>query len=295
MEKKFTLTENSKKFITPDFISIIIYQIRALKDFGYVKKGDLGGWVEKESNLSQNGNSWIYDDAVVCTNAKVSDNATVRENAEVSGSARISENAKVYGHAKISDNAGVSLNAEVFENAEIYGNASVTRFASVYGHANIYRNALISDNAKIFDYAHVYDHACVLENATVSGFTAVYDNAIISGNAVVNDYVIVNNKARISDNAYVTGGDGKTIVCGSAKILRNSRIEKTTDYVCIGPIGSRDAFVTFSKTELGICAATGCFSGAIDLFEQEVRRVHEDTEHEINYLKAIELAKTMLS
>ena len=29
-----------------------LYRIEALKDFRYVKKGDLGGWIEKEDNLS---------------------------------------------------------------------------------------------------------------------------------------------------------------------------------------------------------------------------------------------------
>jgi hypothetical protein len=38
-----------------------LYRIQALKDFGYVKAGDFGGWVESESNLSQEGDCWIYD------------------------------------------------------------------------------------------------------------------------------------------------------------------------------------------------------------------------------------------
>ena len=40
-----------------------LYQIKALKDFSDVKSGDLGGWIEKESNLSQEGNAWVNGDA----------------------------------------------------------------------------------------------------------------------------------------------------------------------------------------------------------------------------------------
>ena len=42
-----------------------LYQIRALKDFGNVKVGDLGGWIEKEANLSQQGNAWVSGNALV--------------------------------------------------------------------------------------------------------------------------------------------------------------------------------------------------------------------------------------
>ncbi len=67
-----------------------LYRIRALKDFSNVNKGELGGYVEKESNLSQYDNCWVsgnarvYGDAEVYGNAKVSGDAWVFGNAEVS-------------------------------------------------------------------------------------------------------------------------------------------------------------------------------------------------------------------
>ena len=42
-----------------------LHRIRALKNFADVKVGDLGGFVEKEKNLSQQGDCWVYDDAKV--------------------------------------------------------------------------------------------------------------------------------------------------------------------------------------------------------------------------------------
>lgn len=50
MEKKYELTED-----TLEIDGHILHRIKALKDFGDVKKGDLGGFVEKESNLAQEG------------------------------------------------------------------------------------------------------------------------------------------------------------------------------------------------------------------------------------------------
>ena len=66
---------------------ITLHRIRAAVSFGAVVKGELGGWIEKEDNLSQNGNAWVYGNAEVCDNAKVCGNAEVCDNAKVCGNA----------------------------------------------------------------------------------------------------------------------------------------------------------------------------------------------------------------
>lgn len=72
-----------------------LFRIKALKDFGIVKKGELGGLIQKESNLSQNDDSWIFYDAVVYGNAEVCGNATVYGDAKVCGNAMVCGDAKV--------------------------------------------------------------------------------------------------------------------------------------------------------------------------------------------------------
>ena len=44
--KKYELTANTK-----NVYGKTLFQIRALKDFGDVQAGDLGGYIEKEENL----------------------------------------------------------------------------------------------------------------------------------------------------------------------------------------------------------------------------------------------------
>lgn len=66
-----------------------LFRIRALKSFGCVEEGELGGIIEKESNLSQYGNAWVYDDALVCDDAEVLGNAKVHGDAEVYGNAKV--------------------------------------------------------------------------------------------------------------------------------------------------------------------------------------------------------------
>ena len=52
-------------------------QIRAIIAFGNVKAGDVGGWIEKEENLDQSGDAWVYGDARVYGDAQVCGNARV--------------------------------------------------------------------------------------------------------------------------------------------------------------------------------------------------------------------------
>ena len=89
-----------------------LHRIRALRDFGDVKAGEVGGWVESEANLSHKNLAWISDNARVTDNARVSGNARVSaawvtDNARVSGNARVSaawvtDNARVSGNARVS-------------------------------------------------------------------------------------------------------------------------------------------------------------------------------------------------
>ena len=93
---KYKLT--NKKIVR----NITFYQIEALKDLLSVKKGDFGGWIEKESNLSQYGNCWVSGYARVSGNAEVCGNARVSGNAEVCGGARVSGDAWISGSARVS-------------------------------------------------------------------------------------------------------------------------------------------------------------------------------------------------
>ena len=60
--KKFELTAESKIFAGKK-----LFRIKALLSFGDVKEGELGGYVEKEENLSNDGNAWVYGNADYAT------------------------------------------------------------------------------------------------------------------------------------------------------------------------------------------------------------------------------------
>lgn len=75
------------------FLGRKLFRIKALISFGNVRTGDVGGYIEKEENLSQSGDAWVSGNAEVYGNARVSGNARVYGNAWVSGNARVSGDA----------------------------------------------------------------------------------------------------------------------------------------------------------------------------------------------------------
>lgn len=36
-----------------------------MKSFEDIKEGDLGGWIERDVNLSHSGNAWVYGNAII--------------------------------------------------------------------------------------------------------------------------------------------------------------------------------------------------------------------------------------
>ena len=167
-DKHFKLRED----LSLTFLGRKLFRIEATKDLKKhnVKAGDIGGYIEKENNLS--GNAWIYDNAVVCDNAKVWGDA------EVYGNAEVCDNAEVYGDAEVCDNAKVYGDAEVYDDAWVCGDAWV------YGNAEVCGNAKVYDNAKVYGNAGVCGNAGVYGDAKVCGDAEVYGNAKVCGDTI---------------------------------------------------------------------------------------------------------------
>ena len=133
MAKKYELTKNTKKLYDRT-----LYQIKALRSFSNVLKGDLGGWIEKEANLSQDGDAWVYGDAQVYGNADIFGNARVFGNAWVYGDAWVSGDAWVYGKIKISAGNffGMRYNKEEIKFKENEGQEIIYKGEAIFGDNN---------------------------------------------------------------------------------------------------------------------------------------------------------------
>ena len=196
IDKKYELTDE-----TIEHNGHTLHRIRALRDFGSVKSGQLGGFVESEDNLSHEGNCWIAGNAKVYGHGSVRRDASVRHRAEVYDDAIITDEAivdyeaKVYGKATVTDNASISDHAKVYERAYVsnhalvYGNAKVLGSTSLSGFAHVYEHATVCDKAKVYGNANVYGHASVTDGS-VNGHARIKGDAVISS---ASDYIVFKN------------------------------------------------------------------------------------------------------
>ena len=185
MEKKYELLKDD----SIKFGNRTLYRIRALRDFNDVKKGDLGGYVENEKNLSHEDKCWVYN------------------------------NAEIFGKARVYDNAEIRDDVCVYDNAHVYGDAEIRNKACVYGNAHVYGNAEIYGNSNIYESARVFDNAEVCGESTICGRVRLYGNKLLITDAYItdnNDYINIGPIG--SRGAYTTfylNKDKKIIVnCG---------------------------------------------------------------------------------
>lgn len=169
--KKFRLIKSTEI----EFEYHKLYRIEALRDFGNVKKGDIGGYVESESNLSHSGNCWIYDDAKaydqskVSGNARICDNVQICEHAKVHGDTLILDWVKIYGYAEVYGKVQISGYSEIYGQAQIYGNVTISGYSLVYGRAQIYGNVKLWGNVQVCGDVKIYGDSEVGYQAELKG------------------------------------------------------------------------------------------------------------------------------
>ena len=224
---------NNKKFkMTNELLGIngtVLYRIVALKNFNDVHIGDKGGFIEKEENLSHDGNCWVYG------NAKVFNNATIKENAIVRG-----QYAEVAGHTKVSGNAIIEGNAIVKGALDITDFAKIAGRTFIQGYGNVVsgdtiikgyedkRNKTIGErktkddiamssgiiilganihNSRIFDNVVILDGAsATIKNSHLSGNITIGERARISNASICGDFILGNN-AIVDNDDYCIVGD----------------------------------------------------------------------------------------
>lgn len=116
------------------FDGVDCYRIQAVTDFYRmdcvkVHKGDLGGYVSSEENLSQEGYCWLDSNSIAAKNSKVL------------GHAIITNSSRISGNAVIKDYSGVS-------NSVIKDNAIVKGFSMVINKSTVKGSSIIS-NVKV--------------------------------------------------------------------------------------------------------------------------------------------------
>lgn len=177
-KEKFELVkDNTKIAYNSNGEEITLYQIRALRDFTcpyklnpdgeildqtLVKKGELGGYVEKEENLSHEEGCWIFEEA------EVRDNARVEGNARLVGRSLVKDNAVVKGYSCLATNAYVWGNAVLDGATQMKGYVSIGGNSTTNGYVCIHGECQVRCDS-VLD-GHIFlNGTVVVENAKLTG------------------------------------------------------------------------------------------------------------------------------
>jgi carbonic anhydrase/acetyltransferase-like protein (isoleucine patch superfamily) len=167
-----------------DYEGIKLYRIKALKDFGDIKKGDLGGYIESEYCLSHSGNCWIYDDSKVYSYSRIMGNAKIKNNSEIDYS-------KILGNVIIEGNAIIKGKTYINGNVKVRGRVKITE-------------SIIGGITNIMDSSYIFNSIIGTYNKT--------NNITISGNSIIRNSII-NGKIDISDSEMINNNiDGEFII-----------------------------------------------------------------------------------
>lgn len=186
--------------------AMIYYNGRKMKtEFGekelYKIKG--GGWIENERNLSQSGECWIEEGAIVCGYARVTEDAVIRNGAQVGDDATVSGKAVVEGksivggYARIRghvESSKVDRSARVMDGAEVLGGSEVTNGATVFGTVE---GSTIGGSSTIYGEAK--------EGCVVCGKSSVVDGASVVGPYVVSGCRVLGKIGKPADDEEADG------------------------------------------------------------------------------------------
>lgn len=151
---KYTLIDSDK----PD-----LYRVKALKNFGDVEEGDIGGYVSWYHNLSQEGDCWVYNNAIV------KDSAIVRDNAKLYNNATMCNKAEMQGNSRMHNNSRMSDSSKMFDYTVMLNYASM------------------SDQAIMQGFARMFHYAAMVENSVMKDNSLMINDSKLEGSAVLQD------------------------------------------------------------------------------------------------------------
>lgn len=156
-----------------------LHRIRALRNIGIrVKAGDLGGFVESDSNLSfaSGDDAWIFDDAIACGNSCVDKGSRLRGNAVACGNAYISQGSTLSDQARAEDDAYIR-GGDLCEHARASGSSIIADLPET-GQAPVLSETCIVYGTVMGD-VHIEGDVVVLGNEKIANETP--DTLVMNG------------------------------------------------------------------------------------------------------------------
>lgn len=208
------------------YARITVWCVKALVDIPAhnVRAGDIGGYIDRKSTLSQSGDAWIGGSAYVLDKAAIEGDALVADDAIISG-VTVKDHAKIYGNAIVLEG-----NSPAASDSGFY----VSNFAEIYDFAKV-SGCYVAENSVISGGA-VVTRSVLRGTTKISGFARV-----IGPNIRLVDTVVYGSAEIMSDTNFY-----KAKIHCSARILSNSRINSS---VIAGSTSIADATITSNRRD----------------------------------------------
>jgi UDP-3-O-[3-hydroxymyristoyl] glucosamine N-acyltransferase len=166
-------------------------RVVALRNFGNVKKGDIGGFVDGYHNLSQWGNCWVYYGAQVREKARLKRHAIAFGNAEISGRAVMTDHSRASHNAKVSGHARMSKHSIACSNTMIYGHAHLAGYFIAGGNSKIYMHATCGGDASALGNSRIFGRCDIGGRVCLYGNVEVYDCPTLRGQWKIGGYAVI--------------------------------------------------------------------------------------------------------
>ena len=191
MNKKYELTD-----ITMEFEGRTLYRIRALEDFYDVEKGDLGGWLQSEDNLSQEGYCWIYDNAKCVDNARMYDNSRIYNNAVMYDYSAMYDDSRMYDYSAMYDNSRMYDYGRMYDDSAMYGCSEIYEdsvmfdYSAMYGNSAMYGHSAMYNCSAMYDNSEMHDYSETCGNSKLKGREKLYGKLI----SEIDNFIEINDK-----------------------------------------------------------------------------------------------------
>lgn len=159
---------------------IVLKRIRALIDIPThdIKAGDLGGWIQKVSNLPHENQAWVSENAKVYGDAVIEDDSLVFGDAEVSGKCHVFGRSIISGLAELNEN--VSIVSSTIKDAYISGYVTV-------------KNSMITGDSIIKDNVVVEDSHIDINSGKLLNQTRMFKSTVIGKNLLFEEHATISN------------------------------------------------------------------------------------------------------
>ena len=167
MSKKYEFTGNVKDLENGH----IVKEIRALVAFGTVKAGDVGGWIEFETNLpnTTDDKSWVWPSSIVIGTSRVYDSIIGRDSTIFD--TIVSNNSELY--------STVVLKSNITESRLIQSSVVVSTIQKAEAISSTLDNCICGTNRETTDISNSRLYKCVIANTRIIS-DAYRTNAVIA-------------------------------------------------------------------------------------------------------------------